>query len=70
MTSICKGGDRRKPKNYRPVTLTSHILKLFEKILVKNYLRFEKEMDCLIKINIIFVKGDPAFRNYLITTKE
>ena len=38
---IYKGGDRTKPKNYRPVTLTSHVIKIFEKVIVKylsNYL--------------------------------
>ena len=35
VTPIFKGGDRSLPRNYRPVTLTSHIIKLFEKILVQ-----------------------------------
>lgn len=28
---IYKGGDRRLPKNYRPLALTSHLIKTFEK---------------------------------------
>ena len=32
---IYKGGDKSLPKNYRPVTLTSHIVKIFEKIIIK-----------------------------------
>ena len=35
VTPIFKGGDRSLPKNYRPVVLTSHCIKLFERILVK-----------------------------------
>ena len=35
ITPIHKGGDKCSPKNYRPVTLTSHIIKIFEKIMVK-----------------------------------
>ena len=30
-----KGGSRRDPKNYRPVSLTSHKIKIFERITVK-----------------------------------
>ena len=32
ITPIHKGGDRTKPQNYRPVSLTSHVIKIFEKI--------------------------------------
>ena len=34
VTPIFKGGERSIPKNYRPVALTSHIIKIFEKIIV------------------------------------
>ena len=32
ITPIYKGGSRSEAKNYRPVTLTSHIIKLFERV--------------------------------------
>ena len=32
ITPIYKGGDRTKPQNYRPVSLTSHVTKIFEKV--------------------------------------
>ena len=32
---VHKGGDKSLPKNYRPITLTSHIIKIFEKLLVR-----------------------------------
>ena len=32
VTPVYKGGDKTQPKNYRPVTLTSHIIKVFERI--------------------------------------
>ena len=31
---VFKSGDRCEAKNYRPVTLTSHFIKIFERILV------------------------------------
>ena len=33
ITPIYKGGDRYEAKNYRPVALTSHIVKVFERII-------------------------------------
>ena len=44
---IFKGGDKLEAKNYRPVSLTSHIIKLMERIIkteIMNYL----ESNCLI----------------------
>jgi hypothetical protein len=32
ITPIYKGGARDKLRNYRPVTLTSHVIKVFEKL--------------------------------------
>ena len=40
ITPIYKGGSRDQPKNYRPVALTSHIIKIFEKIIVKKITKF------------------------------
>ena len=37
---IYKGGSRGLPKNYRPVALTSHLIKIFEKIVVKRLTEF------------------------------
>ena len=33
ISPIFKGGNRSIPKNYRPVALTSHLIKIFEKVL-------------------------------------
>ena len=38
ITPIHKGGDRTQPQNYRPVSLTSHVIKVFEKIVRDNLL--------------------------------
>ena len=40
ITPIYKGGSRNLPKNYRPVALTSHLIKILEKILAKNIHQF------------------------------
>ena len=39
-TPIYKGGSRNLPKNYRLVALTSHLIKILEKILAKNIHQF------------------------------
>ena len=36
ITPIYKGGSRNLPKNYRPVVLTSYLIKILQKILAKN----------------------------------
>ena len=35
VTPIHKGGSRQKPEQYRPVSLTSHIMKIFERVIKK-----------------------------------
>ena len=35
VTPVHKGGSRAVPKNYRPVALTSHLIKVFERVLRK-----------------------------------
>ena len=39
ITPIYKGGDKRKRKNYRPVSLTSHIIKLVERVIAKKVIQ-------------------------------
>ena len=40
ITPVFKGGSRDEAKNYRPIALTSHIIKIFEKIITRNITEF------------------------------
>ena len=44
---IHKGGSRGIPKNYRPVALTSHIIKVFEKVMRNHLVSYLQEKDLL-----------------------
>ena len=57
ITPIHKGGSRRKPGNYRPVSLTSHIMKVFEKIIKKNIVEYLEEKERFKKNQFGFRKG-------------
>ena len=43
ITPIYKSGDKQLPKNYRPVALTSHLIKTFEKVVRSALLSFIEE---------------------------
>ena len=51
-----KGENRAIPANYRPVALTSHIIKLFEKVLRKNIVKFMND-------NNLFNDSQHGFRS-------
>ena len=57
ITPIHKGGSRKKPGNYRPVSLTSHIMKVFEKIIKKNIVEYLEEKERFNKNQFGFMKG-------------
>ena len=42
---VFKSGDRCEAKNYRPVTLTSHFIKIFERILVRIMVEYLEKND-------------------------
>ena len=43
ITPVYKGGSRSEAKNYRPIALTSHIIKVLEKLLVKDISSYLEE---------------------------
>ena len=43
ITPIFKGGARSEPQNYRPVTLTSHIIKLFERVIAEKIMKYMED---------------------------
>ena len=55
ITPIYKSGCKSEAKNYRSITLTSHVIKTFEKILVDKIVTFMNESD-------LFNRGQHGFR--------
>ena len=55
ITPIHKGGSKFSPERYRPVALTSHLIKIFEKIIKKKLVSFFEEYN-------LFNPGQHGFR--------
>ena len=47
VTPVHKGGSRTVPKNYRPVALTSHIIKIFERVLRKSLVKHMEVLEII-----------------------
>merc|ERR1712106_779392 len=47
VTSIHKGGSKLKPEQYRPVSLTSHVMKIFERVIKRNIMKHLKEQNLI-----------------------
>ncbi len=62
---IYKGGDKSLPQNYRPVALTSHIIKVFEKCVRNEILLHMKNNDLLNEGQHGFRKGRSCLSNLL-----
>ena len=56
ITPIHKGDSRAVPANYRPIALTSHIIKMFEKILRRHVVKFMND-------NNLFNENQHGFRS-------
>ena len=57
VTPIHKGGSKLKPENYRPVSLTSHIMKIFERVVKVRLLEHLKKHDLINPGQHGFVPG-------------
>ena len=47
ITLIHKGGSRSEDKNYRPISLTSHLAKIFERVIREKLVTFLEENNLL-----------------------
>ena len=55
ITPIYKGGNRGTPSQYRPVVLTSHLIKICERVIRKQIVEY-------LEINNLFNEGQHGFR--------
>ena len=68
---IFKGGSKAIPANYRPVSLTSHIIKLFERVVRKKMISFislSKNTTSSILNSMDSEKEEVVWPNYWITS--
>ena len=61
---IHKGGNKSDAANYRPVALTSHIIKIYEKVIRNRLANHLDRNNSLNKKQMASVKDDPALPNY------
>ena len=57
VTPIHKGGSKQKPEQYRPVSLTSHVMKVFERVIKKRIMKHLIENQALNDGQHGFVPG-------------
>ena len=60
---VFKGGSRGVPKNYRPVALTSHVVKVFERVMRKSLIHY-------LEINNLLPDGQHGFRGLRSTLTQ
>ena len=65
ITPLYKGGSWNLPKNYRPVALTSYLIKILEKILAKNIHKFLEMYQKMNRMPHGFGSGRSCFSQLL-----
>ena len=63
ISPVHKGGSRGLPKNYRPVALTSHIVKVFERVMRRSLVKHLEE-------NGLLPNGQHGFRAFRSTLTQ
>ena len=58
ISPVHKGGSRGLPKNYRPVALTSHIVKVFERVVRRALVQNLEKNGFFQKANIDLERSD------------
>lgn len=66
ITPIYKGGNKGLPQNYRPVSLTSHLIKLVERIIREKIVIFLNRKDVFNNHQHGFIKGRSCLSQLLI----
>ena len=67
---IYKGGDMATPANFRPVSLTSHIIKVFEKVIKKYLVEYLTEKNLFSENQHGFRKGRSCLSQLLLHYEE
>ena len=65
ISPIFKKGDKAKAANYRPISLTSHIIKIFERILRKNIILYLETNNIITDTQHGFRSGRSCFTQLL-----
>ena len=65
ITPVFKKGDKRKAGNYRPISLTSHIIKIFERIVRRNIISYLETNKIITDTQHGFRSGRSCFTQLL-----
>ena len=70
VTPIFKKGDKSDPVNYRPISLTSQICKVFESIIRDNIVNHLNKHTLLLQSQHGFTKGKSCLTNLLLFLED
>ena len=65
ITPVFKKGDKAKAENYRPISLTSHIIKIFERIIRKDLIKYLESNNLITDAQHGFRSGRSCFTQLL-----
>ena len=67
ITPICKKGSKVSPENYRPISLTSQVIKVLETLIKSKMMTFLDENKVIANCQHGFIKKKSCFTNLLMT---